>query len=366
LFVSFLLAFICRLYFIDYQSNDYNVFLKNWFDTLKNNGGLAGIGVSIGDYTPPYIYILALLTYLPIKSLYTIKLVSIIFDLFLAIYVMKLVAIKNNSLLIQAAAFSSVLFAPTIILNSAMWAQCDSMYALGLVACLYYILKERPFVASFAFAFAFIFKLQAVFLLPFLFFLTLKGKFKIRYYFTTAFFYLISIIPAFIAGRPINELLTVYFRQTQTYKQFINLNAPTFYAWIPHKLSEIFGPAGVVFALCVVLFILFALYFKPFILNDNFIILVALLFTLLVPFLLPYMHERYFYVADVFAIIYAFSNQKRFFIPVITIIISFITYSNYLFDNEIIPLMLLPFGLLFVILVLLVDIYKSYPKSMKN
>ena len=80
------IAFLARFGLFSYVSGDYTSFLSNWFDTLKNAGGLAGIGMNIGDYTPPYLYILALLTYLPVEVLFSIKLVSCIFDFLLALY----------------------------------------------------------------------------------------------------------------------------------------------------------------------------------------------------------------------------------------------------------------------------------------
>ncbi len=37
---------------------------------LKDGGGLAAIGKNVGDYMPPYFYLLALLTYLPVPDVY--------------------------------------------------------------------------------------------------------------------------------------------------------------------------------------------------------------------------------------------------------------------------------------------------------
>ena len=65
-------ALLTRFYLFPIESNDYQQFLQNWFATLKENGGLAAIGMNIGDYMPPYFYILALLTYLPFNDLYLI------------------------------------------------------------------------------------------------------------------------------------------------------------------------------------------------------------------------------------------------------------------------------------------------------
>jgi hypothetical protein len=43
------------------------------------------------------------------------------------------------------------------------------------------------------------------------------------------------------------------------------------------------------------------------------------------------MHERYFYPADVLAIVYAFYFPKYFYVPIVVIICSFLSYLPYLF-----------------------------------
>jgi Gpi18-like mannosyltransferase len=50
------------------------------------------------------------------------------------------------------------------------------------------------------------------------------------------------------------------------------------------------------------------------------------------PFLLPKMHDRYFYPADVFSIILAFFIPQFWFIPVCYQVISSLVYSIFLFD----------------------------------
>ena len=63
---------------LDFESGDYQLFLKDWFDYLKANGGIHALKSYVGDYNAPYVTLMALLTYLPIKSLYSIKIISII------------------------------------------------------------------------------------------------------------------------------------------------------------------------------------------------------------------------------------------------------------------------------------------------
>jgi Gpi18-like mannosyltransferase len=60
----------------------------------------------------------------------------------------------------------------------------------------------------------------------------------------------------------------------------------------------------------------------------------ALLCVLAVPFLLPKMHERYFFLADVISIVYAFSFPRAFLIPIVMQLVSLLSYAPYLTGAE--------------------------------
>ena len=90
-FTMTILSLIIRLSLIEYTSGDYTNFLKPWFDNLVENGGIYGIANDISNYNAPYITIMALLTYIPISSLSSIKLVSIVFDYICAYAVYEIV-----------------------------------------------------------------------------------------------------------------------------------------------------------------------------------------------------------------------------------------------------------------------------------
>ena len=126
-----IMALLVRIVPIKFQSDDYTYFLSPWFNDLLTKGGLTGLGTYIGNYNAPYMTIMALLTHIPMYSLFSIKIVSIIFDFVLAISVGHLVTllVKRNKKIYGVVAYAMVLFLPQVILNSAMWGQCDSIYA---------------------------------------------------------------------------------------------------------------------------------------------------------------------------------------------------------------------------------------------
>jgi Gpi18-like mannosyltransferase len=95
-----------------------------------------------------------------------------------------------------------------------------------------------------------------------------------------------------------------------------------------------------------------AIYRSPSRLTRSLVLELALISVMLLPFLLPKMHERYFYMADLLSIIVGFYQPSFFFVPLLMIAISFFAYQPALFGVEPVPIALLALGVL-VMLVLL-------------
>jgi hypothetical protein len=64
----------------------------------------------------------------------------------------------------------------------------------------------------------------------------------------------------------------------------------------------------------------------------------GLFFVLLCPFVLPHMHDRYFYAADVLSIVYAFQRPSRWFLPVAIVTGSVICYIPFLWGEMPLPI----------------------------
>lgn len=76
-------------------------------------------------------------------------------------------------------------------------------------------------------------------------------------------------------------------------------------------------------------------------LSDNAVLSLALLSVLFVPYFLPYMHERYFYPADIFSVVYAFCNPEKFYIPIVTVLCSTYVVCHNLFNTHFINIKIL-------------------------
>jgi Gpi18-like mannosyltransferase len=103
-----------------------------------------------------------------------LRIISVVFDLVLAYFTYRIVALRHTGTWLPSLAAIIVLFLPTVATNSGMWGQADSFYAaLGLGGVSFLVLR-RPWLASVFFGLSLAFKLQAVFLFPLLLVLALK------------------------------------------------------------------------------------------------------------------------------------------------------------------------------------------------
>jgi Gpi18-like mannosyltransferase len=89
-------------------------------------------------------------------------------------------------------------------------------------------------------------------------------------------------------------------------------------------------------------------------------------FALAIPFLLPEMHERYFYLADVLSIIYAFYFPRYFYVAVIMQLCSLLSYAPYLMNTQVVNLAYVAFGVLVIIVITVVDLVLTLYPTIKT
>ena len=321
------LALLLRYALLDIPSFDYKASLSNWLAAFAEAPGLSGLGVAIGDYNVPYRYLLLLIAkVMPAETwLYGIKLLSLAFELILAYYVAAILQRRSGRYAVFCAGFFATLFLPTVFSNGAVFAQCDAIYAAFGVGALYYGLLGKSRHCYLMMALAFSFKLQTVFLMPMLLVLLFCRRIRLRdcWVFPAAF--LALLVPTVAAGRNALDAFAVYFHQAQSYPE-LTLAAPSVFSLFTLEKvdARIFGFAGVLFAGGVCLALLLYLYRIREKLTDDRLLDAAFLFALLIPLLLPHMHERYFFCADVLACVYLFVHPRRWPVPFAVGLVSFL------------------------------------------
>jgi Gpi18-like mannosyltransferase len=317
-----------------FKSSDYNIFLASWVRQMQELSLREAISAKIGDYNMPYLYVLALISRMNINNLYLIKLVSIAFDMVLAYYAMKIVSIKFNSINVQITAFLAVLGIPTVMLNGAFWAQCDVVYSSLVLAMLYYGFTGKSIKCLIFFGLAFSVKLQTIFIAPMLIVFLFTKKIKVIHLWVPILTFFATLVPALIAKKPFMETFSIYYKQVNSYPH-MEAGALNIYVLLGDVSFANFNFAAIFMAGIAVASLLYFLY-----LNREKITLpadyvsIAFVFTLIIPMLLPRMHERYFFLADVLSVVLVFFNKKRWFFAPVIIMGSFMTYSRFIIGKN--------------------------------
>ena len=331
-----LLALLVRWPLFGHESDDYYLHLSNWYRFIEANGDFAALRYDFSNYNTPYLTLLATISFfLPaLPDLVAIKIVSVVFDFALAFFVGKCVALRYpDSKAIPVVAGVAVLLLPTVVANSSMWAQAESIYSAFLVAGLYFLLRGKGVRAFAAFGLGFAFKAQAVFLLPALVWLARKKRLDPRLFPVAGAAYLAALLPAWFAGRPFYDLLTIYADQTRVFgslsAQFPNL-------WqIPGDEWHFLWPLGAAATLAVVWWLTRLVDRSGAPITPGMVVTMTAFSALLLPYLLPKMGSRYFFPAVVLGVVLAFWRPRLWYWPVALELAEWTGYVSVLFRVDI-------------------------------
>jgi Gpi18-like mannosyltransferase len=343
LLVSALSVFI-RVKSLSFESEDYKIFLSQWISSFRELG-FHSLGCNIGNYSPAYTELLILLSVLfhQMPAIIVAKLVQSIFDYVLGIIcILIYTELKGSSTLFEKMiVWAVVILNPVVILNSAVWGQCDSIYTTFLVASVYLIIKSEKTKRDLTegifilFSLAFAFKLQAIFALPFLIFY-MVWRYNILKLLTRIIWvpiiYTMTGIPMLIAKRSMSDILLVYFKQTGNYSNLLTMRYDNFYTllgkWEKVNNTPIFW-LGLITALVVLGFFFLYLLRNDHTETDE-LVEVAVCSVLIIVYLMPSMHERYGFFAEILLLVLSIKIHR--FIPAMLLefICTLVSYGEYL------------------------------------
>jgi Gpi18-like mannosyltransferase len=277
-------------------SGDAKVYLLPWYGFARTHG-LGALKVPFTNYTPYFTYVLLGLTRLEALAtpLTLIKAVSTIFELACAVMAARIARLGGAGPWAGALALAGVWLAPTVLLNGPYWAQADSLWTVFILGSLSLFMRGRNGVPSFALAFAV--KLQAIFFGPFLLGRLFRRRALWPWLAAIPAVYLVLAIPVLVAGRPLESVLSIYLDQAGAY-HLLSANAANF--WIFGPVDETLG---------VIVGLLLA--------GSAGLLIAACASLLIMPFLLPKMHDRYFYAFEIASIALACVNPRYIGLAVI-------------------------------------------------
>ncbi len=349
---------LARVSMLDFVTADYVSFLTRWVDIFRE-GGFAMLAENVGDYNLLYQYALLVIANTPLHDLYLIKLLTVIFDYALALVMMR-AAEEYASEAAGLPVLCAVLALPTVLLDGACWGQCDSVYVFFIILSLYLLARNRPTGSAASLAIAFAFKLQTIFFFPVVLLGLIHKRYNWKHALTFFAAYFVTLIPAMLAGRTLLSAVSVYANQSLgQYYDRLSYNAPNLYLFFPmmefassqeftwmRYIPGIDGAATnpyltepMMMALqnaalyaCVALVLVAVLYwlihFRE--VTPDMTLDLALFFAIFLPFVMPKIHERYFFLADMLSVLYAARHRNRRFMPLLVAGASFMSYVPYL------------------------------------
>ncbi|MDE6314630.1 MAG: hypothetical protein K2M46_13625 [Lachnospiraceae bacterium] len=353
-------GFVMRYAMKGYAGADYNIYICPWMEKIHEVGIWKSFGMEVGNYPPLYMYMYALLTVFPCSYLTSVKVMSCLFDYILAATCGFLVYESGRNKKQGMLMYGVILLLPTVAVDSGLWAQADSIYAAFLILSLLFLVKDQPVLSFWFYGISFALKLQSLFLLPlYLVLWTKKKNMKLWHFLLIPLTYVISIIPSWMAGRSLKELLSIYFNHYGEYTDILSMNRPNAYVLtVNDMLQEYIGSAGVWFTLGLLLCVMFYLVGKNTEIGADYMIHAGLLLMMIVTFFLPYMHERYGYVADLLAVAYGILHVKKFYIPIITVACSLGGYVGFVTGTFPIPYVVLALFFLYALYDVAKDLYE--------
>lgn len=333
-----LLFMLCtRLAVLDFVSVDSHTYLFSWAETMSTLSFGQVMRGTIGDYNVVYQYFVFLFSRLalPVDVLY--KVLSFAFEPLLA-YALAMLVCQGRKEPRNGMCFLGVYlitFAiPTLYLNSAFWSQCDSIYAALALYGLACANEDRPARAAIAMTLGFCFKLQAIFLFPILALLLFWRRLSLRHIVLMGVTFVVVHLPALLCGKTLGDILGIYFYQAGEYTRLV-LHAPSLLQLIDGQtlISDAHATMlGIALAAALVCLI-FGLAMRSKKGSASLCINVSLALCVCIPFLLPHMHERYFYMADMLCVVWALIHPRRAFAPLIMLAASINGYALYLFKS---------------------------------
>lgn len=304
---------------LGYVSGDYLYWVAGWLGKIHDHG-FEIYSREFTNYAPAYTYVLGLVSLLPQHLwLSVVKTVSILFDAVTALAAFgitaRLLPPGSSRRYAPWLAAAVVLWLPSVWLNSAVWAQCDSLWVAMCMVSLLCFLKRRPAWAMACFGLAVSIKLQAVFFSPVVLLMLLQRRARWWQLLIVPGVYLLLCLPCAVAGRSWESLLGIYVGQYDYYPGWTMNSASICYVLRGFEYNSVVAGIIVLAAGVVTLWATVAVSRLSRdagdAMSDRIAVMFAAFCAVAVPWMLPMMHERYMILGDVLTAVCAVCFASR-------------------------------------------------------
>jgi hypothetical protein len=287
---------------------DMSIFLEPWFAHIVHHGPIRAFAHPFSNYEPLYLYLLAFGSFAHgvLTPMTIIKILSVAGTAFLALALAELLraagADRRGAVL--------VLVLPSVIINDALLAQCDALWAAACIFGLAAMIRGRMLQSMVWCGVAIAFKAQAAFIAPVIIGAMIGRRAAPWQWAVPGLAFLATLVPAWLLGWPGIRLLTVYLDQASLDQIPGRLANPWMFGTMfadhasRHWFVLGYAAAG---AAAVIIAVLAARSSR----DPRLLILLGALAGTVLPFLLPKMLERYYFLGDVMTLALALSWNTR-------------------------------------------------------
>lgn len=287
---------------------DMKLFLEPWFAHIVHYGPIQAFAHPFSNYEPAYLYLLAIgsLAHGLAPTMTIIKILSILGTLFLTVALADLLKASGTDR--RGALLLLVL--PSVAINDALLSQCDALWAGSCILALSAIIRGQTLRSMVWCGVAIAFKAQAAFMAPVIIGAMIGRKAPLWQWVVPALVFLATLVPPWLLGWPAIKLLTVYLSQASGDQLAGRLANP----WI---LGTMFGEDSarqwfvVGYAAAGAAALMIAALAARNSRDARILILLAALAGTALPFLLPKMLERYYFLGDVMTLALALTMRHQ-------------------------------------------------------
>ena len=312
------------------EPRDMPLFQGPWFEHIVHYGPVGAFAHPFSNYTPAYLYLLAIVSLFhgSMDAMYLVKLLSVAGTAFAALAVADLIKATGGQ-----PRYALLLFIlPSAVINSALLAQCDALWAGACVFAVAAMIRRRTIRSLAWCGVAIAFKAQSVFVAPFIIGALIGRRAPLWQWFVPLLLFVLMMLPAWLAGWPALDLAMVYPNQPDWIPFAGRLANPWMFATVfaPEAGENLYWLGfAAVGATSVAIAALTATSLN----NRRAMLLLALLSSIALPFFFPKMLERYFFLGDLLSLALAISYRSRatFLIAGAIQLASFLSLLTYMY-----------------------------------
>jgi Gpi18-like mannosyltransferase len=287
---------------------DYKDFLLPWYEHIASYGVVGSFAHPFSNYSPPYLYLLAVSTLLPAPPLVAIKGLAAVGSLWTVVAARRLLSAVGVRQPLEGSLL--ILLLPTTIINAPILAQADMFWVAPCLLAIAASYDDKTAAMAFWAGVGFAFKAQAIFLAPFVVAMLIKHRAPAWHWLIPVLVYLCAILPAWLAGWPLADLLTVYLEQARYVPpngvRYVSTasNWWALFAYIDYDAA--LRSYWIGFLTCAGAALAYIAYYSR---RTGSRMVAAAISATMLPFLLPGMHERFYALAEIIAFCLAWSSR---------------------------------------------------------